>query len=180
MFLEINTTISFLLKLLESNISYKIEATDNSVSYNATDTSLAKKHKYISGKYLSYDDGIVNAVATVTGSNAVAVKITIPAGQYGFLKSALIRNYKDPNNVNDNMLFHVWENNNGVPGNDLITPFLVTPEATLSNPFPFTRIDLRSYSPELDDLQGDIFIGFTVPQNSVSIITSNSSNGQIF
>ena len=163
-----------------TNVSYKIEAIDNSPFFNVTDTSLAKKHKYISGKYLSYDDGIVNAVANVTGVNAVAVKISIPTGQFGFLKSALIRNYRDPNNVNDDMLFHVWANDNGMPGSDLITPFLVTPEATLDNPFPFTRIDLRSYSPELDDLQGDIFIGFTVPQNTVSIITSNSSNGRSY
>ena len=163
-----------------SHVTYKIGATDNADPANTTDTSIVKSHRYIAGTYLKYDNGIVNAVSTISGVNGAAVKITIPSGQYGFIRSALIRNYKDVNNTNADMLFHVWANDNGLPGIDLITPFLVTPEATLDNPFPFTRIDLRSYSPELDDMQGDVFIGFTVPINSVSIITSDVSSGRSF
>ncbi len=77
------------------------------------------------------------------------------------------------------MLIHVWSNNNGVPGTDLITPFSVTPEATLDNPFPFTKIDLRNYS-ELHDLQNDFFIGYTVPTNSVHMVVSNNSHGRSY
>lgn len=163
-----------------SNVAYKIEATDNAVSPNKTDTSTVEFYRYISGSYLSYDDAAVDALDNINGLLASAVKITVPSGQYGFLRSALIRNYTDNNNVNDDMLFHVWDDNNGVPGTDLITPFLVTPEATLDDPLAFTRIDLRSYSPELDDLTEDFYIGITVPQNTVNLLVSNNANGRSF
>ncbi|MBK7105016.1 MAG: T9SS type A sorting domain-containing protein [Ignavibacteriae bacterium] len=162
-----------------SMISYKIKAVDNASSPNQTDTSIATQYKYISGTYLAYDDGIVDAVATTTGTAAVAVKISVSTNMYGRLVYALIRNYRDSNLSNSNMLFHVWSNNNGVPGTDLITPFSVTPEATLDNPFPFTRIDLRNYT-ELHDLQNDFFIGYTVPVNSVSMVVSNVSHGRSY
>ncbi|MBK8944501.1 MAG: T9SS type A sorting domain-containing protein [Ignavibacteriae bacterium] len=162
-----------------SKISYKIKAVDNAISQNQTDTTSAPKYEYISGTYLAYDDGIVDAVATTTGTAAVAVKITVPTNMYGRLVTVLIRNYRDTNLSNGNMLFHVWSNNNGVPGADLITPFSVTPEATLDNPFPFTKIDLRNYS-ELHDLQNDFFIGYTVPTNSVHMVVSNNSHGRSY
>lgn len=69
---------------------------------------------------------------------------------------------------------------NGIPGNDLITPFTVVPEATLDNPFPFTVIDLRNYSEQLHDLTGDFFVGYTVPSNSVHMVISNTSNSRSY
>ncbi len=163
-----------------ANVSYKINAEDSANPVNGTDTSSAPEYKYIAGSYLSYDDAGVDALATISNTAAAAVKISVPAGQYGFLVAVLIRNYTDTNNPNDDMLFHVWDDNNGLPGNDLITPFLVTPEANLDNPYPFTRIDLRGYSPQLDDLTGDFFIGITVPQNSVNLLVSNISSNRSF
>ncbi|MCB0742445.1 MAG: T9SS type A sorting domain-containing protein [Ignavibacteriae bacterium] len=162
------------------SVSYKIKAVDNANPANGTDTSAAPKYKFISGSYLKYDNGMVDAVATITGVNGAAVKISVPNGLYGFLVTALIRNYTDPNILNSNMLFHVWSNNNGVPGTDLITPITVTPEATQDNPFPFTRIDLRSFSSQLSDLTGDFFIGYTVPSGSASMVVSSSSNGRSY
>ncbi|MFZ1289323.1 MAG: T9SS type A sorting domain-containing protein [Melioribacteraceae bacterium] len=163
-----------------SKISYKIKAVDNASSPNQTDTTTATKYEYFSGTYLAYDDGIVDAVATTTGTAAVAVKISVPSNMYGRLVTVLIRNYRDTNLSNSNMLFHVWANNNGVPGNDLITPFSVTPEATLDNPFPFTKMDLRNYEQQLHDLTGDFFVGFTVPVNSVHMVVSNNSHGRSY
>ncbi len=163
-----------------SKISYKIKAVDNASSPNQTDTTTATKYEYFSGTYLAYDDGIVDAVATTTGTAAVAVKISVPSNMYGRLVTVLIRNYRDTNLSNSNILFHVWANNNGVPGNDLITPFSVTPEATLDNPFPFTKIDLRNYEQQLHDLTGDFFVGFTVPVNSVHMVVSNNSHGRSY
>jgi Immune inhibitor A-like, MAM domain/Secretion system C-terminal sorting domain len=163
-----------------ANVSYKIKAEDNANPANGTDTSSAPEYQYIAGSYLSYDDAGVDALATISNTAAAAVKISVPVGQYGFLVAALIRNYTDTNNSNDDMLFHVWDDNNGLPGIDLITPFLVTPEASLDHPYPFTRIDLRSYSPQLDDLTGDFFIGITVPQNSVNLLVSNNSSSRSF
>ncbi len=160
-------------------VSYKIKAIDNAVPSNQTDTSTATLFKYISGNYISYDDANVDEVASITGT-AAAVKITVPSGLYGFLKTVLIRNYMDTNLSNSDMLFHVWTNNNGVPGSDLITPFLVTPEATLTNPFPFTKIDLRAYSTQLSDITGDFFIGFTVPSNTVNLVVSNNPHNRSY
>ena len=163
-----------------STVTYKIQAIDNYVSLNQTDTSTATAYKFISGSYISYDNANVDEVATISGNSAAAVKMTIPTGMYGKLVSVLIRNYRDPNLSNSDMLFHVWSNNNGVPGTDLIIPFLVTPEATLTNPFPFTKIDLRDYSEELHDLTNDIFVGFTVPNNSVNIVVSGTPHNRSY
>jgi PKD repeat protein len=49
-----------------------------------------------------------------------------------------------------------------MPGADLITPLVVTPEATLADPNAMTRIDLRPFSSALGGLSGDIWVGFTV------------------
>ena len=67
------------------------------------------------------------------------------------------------------MEFHVWADNFGIPGADLITPFLVTPEATTTNTSPMTRIDLRPYFTQLSGLSGNFWIGFMVPQDTVWI-----------
>lgn len=56
--------------------------------------------------------------------------------------------------------FHVWGDNNGQPGNDLIEPFVV--ETTRENfTGDFMDIDLYDYEEELSDIQGSIYIGFT-------------------
>ncbi len=160
-------------------IYYKIGATDNSPANNTSDTAQAAANTYISGTYLSYDNGAVDAVSTFTssgGNSGAAVKISV--GSNANLVSALIRNYTDSNHSNSPMLIHVWaDDGTGKPGTDLITPFQVTPAATLTNPYPMTVVDLRSYASQLSNLSGNIYIGFTVPSGSVNIISSNTVTG---
>jgi hypothetical protein len=160
-------------------IYYKIGATDNSSAHNVSDTAVASVNTYISGTYLSYDNGAADAVSTFAssgGNSGSAVKISV--GSNANLVSALIRNYSDSNHSNNQMLFHVWgDDGTGKPGSDLITPFLVTPAATLTNPYPMTVIDLRPYASQLSGLSGNIYIGFTVPSGSVNIISSNTVTG---
>ena len=159
-----------------SAVSYKIGAVDSSPLNNKTDTSKVVANNYISGTYLSYDNGTVDAVASFTSSKGAAVMMTVPFSK-GILLKALIRNYADPNISNNQMLFHVWSDNSGKPGSDLITPFLVTPAATATNPYPMTVIDLSSYSTELSSLTGNFYIGFTVPSGTVNIVNSNTVVG---
>ncbi|MCU0342799.1 MAG: T9SS type A sorting domain-containing protein [Ignavibacterium sp.] len=151
-----------------SNIDYYIEATDN----QSNTTVNAPVYSYISGTYIKYDDPNVDFVTNfgpLTGQFGAAVRMTVPAGNPGNLVTALIRNYTDVNRPNSDMEFHVWADNGGIPGADLITPFLVTPEATVSNTSPMTRIDLRPYFSQLSGLTGDFWIGFMVPQDTVWI-----------
>jgi hypothetical protein len=56
--------------------------------------------------------------------------------------------------------FHVWDDNNGQPGEDLIEPF---PVETTRQSFPddFMDIDLYDYADFLTDIQGPVYVGFT-------------------
>jgi len=74
-----------------------------------------------------------------------------------------------PSSAPKQFTFHVWGNNNGTPGQDLITPFLVDVQrASFDNSF--VDIDLSQYSNQLTNLQGPIYIGFTeVDTSSTSV-----------
>ena len=149
-------------------IEYYIESTDNQ-SNTTVDPPV---YSYISGTYIKYDDPTVDFVTNfgpLTGQFGAAVRMTVPSGNPGNLVTALIRNYTDVNRPNSQMEFHVWADNFGIPGADLITPFLVTPEATTTNTSPMTRIDLRPYFTQLSGLSGNFWIGFMVPQDTVWI-----------
>jgi hypothetical protein len=56
--------------------------------------------------------------------------------------------------------FHVWGDNNGRPGENLIEPFIVE---TTRQTFPgdFMDIELYDYAEFLTDIQGPIYVGFT-------------------
>ena len=166
-------------------IDYKIVAVDSSPNSNSGESEI---FSYIAGTHLIYDNGQVDYYIAFSTGTGAAVKMTNPVGQDLQLYFALIRNYTDINNPNSDMLVHVWDDNNGVPGNDLITPFIVTPEATLENTSPMTRVDLRPYAAQLTDIQGDFYIGFTVPAGTVnctetspgSFIHSYTFNGSLW
>jgi PKD repeat protein len=149
-------------------VDFWIQATDAAPLLN---TMVSDTFSYIAGNYLGYDDGTVSFVNSFgTGPGALsgtgaAVRISMPVG--ADLVTALIRNYTDPGRPNDDFIFHVWDDAGGSPGVDLITPFSVTPEATLSNPNPMTRVDLRPYAADLAGLTGDIWIGMEVPTGEV-------------
>jgi hypothetical protein len=145
-------------------IDFKIVAVDSSPQSNEGETSISS---YINGHHLIYDNAQVDFFIPFEAGEGAAVKMNNPAGTDYNLYFALIRNYIDATLSNANMEFHVWDDNNGVPGNDLITPFMVTPEATLENSTLMTRIDLRPFAAQLTDIQDDFYIGFTVPVDIV-------------
>ncbi|MDP8200677.1 MAG: carboxypeptidase regulatory-like domain-containing protein [Candidatus Tenebribacter burtonii] len=145
-------------------IDFRIVAVDASPAVNEGESVISS---YISGHHLIYDSGVVDFYIAFNAGTGAAVKMINLAGMDLNLNFALIRNYIDSNLANADMEFHVWDDNGGVPGNDLITPFMVTPEATLENNSPMTRIDLRTYAAQLNDIQGDFYIGFLVPLDIV-------------
>jgi len=155
-----------------STVRYWITATDVAATPNSatSDTGI-----YIAGNHIFYDDGYVSyLMATGAGSDnptvtGAAMKVTLDvAPSYTDLVYMLIRNYYDVSgHDNDSMLVHVWSNNGGIPGDDLITPFKVWPESNAAATSLMTRIDLRDYSADLSLLAGEIFIGYTVPEGKV-------------
>ncbi|MEQ9186146.1 MAG: PKD domain-containing protein [Cryomorphaceae bacterium] len=159
-----------------SYVEYFIDAVDSSAQQNAANSQI---YEYIAGNYIKHDNGIVSFVQSFNSSGGftgAANRITL-SGQTT-LTTALIRNYTDVNNPNDSIEIHVWSNNSGVPGTDLITPFMVYPEANLLEPQRMTRVDLRDYEAQLDSLQGNIFIGFEVPSGTAWICETTGSNGR--
>lgn len=144
-------------------VSYYIEATDDFFMPN---TAISPTYEYIAGNYIGYDDGVIDFVAdigtlSVTGYVSAAVKISL-TGETDVV-TAIIQNYTDYMRPNDDIQFHIWEDDGtGYPGDDLVTPFYVTPEPTLDEPNRGTRIDLRGFT-ELEGIFGDVFIGYTVP-----------------
>lgn len=69
--------------------------------------------------------------------------------------------------------FHVWGDNNGSPGANLIEPFVI--ETTRQNfPGDFMDIELYDYAEYLTDIQGPIYVGFTHDtEYSVSVGMTN-------
>ncbi|MCX7953611.1 MAG: T9SS type A sorting domain-containing protein [Bacteroidales bacterium] len=149
-----------------SFITYRFVAIDNSNNHNST---TSEDYHFIAGNHIIQDNGQVDyytqvGPSTTGGIIGLAVKITLGNTN---LVGMLIRNYTDINNPNDSMLVHVWADNNGIPGNDIITPFKVFPAATLENTTAMTWIDLRPYANQLSNLTGTYYIGFTVPSGKV-------------
>ncbi|KAA3625663.1 MAG: T9SS C-terminal target domain-containing protein [Bacteroidetes bacterium] len=147
-----------------AQVDYFIEASDASANMNNIATPT---YSYIDGNHIYYDNEQVDFVNSfgpdaVSGLMGCAVRFTLVGNTD--VVYALIRNYTDSNRPNDDFEFHIWANNNGFPGDDLITPFMVTPEANLEITSPMTRIDLSAYMAELSGLTGDVFVGYTVPE----------------
>ncbi|MBC8045448.1 MAG: PKD domain-containing protein [Fimbriimonadaceae bacterium] len=152
-------------------VDYYITATDD---YGSPNTAVSDTFTYISGNYVSYDDATVDFVYDVgelTFREEVAVKFTFE-GETD-LVAAVIRNYTDPGKLNDSITIHVWEDDGGYPGDDLITPFTLYPEATFSAPYIGTKIDLRPYADVLSGIEGDVFIGYSC--DSVAWLTYTST-----
>ncbi len=149
-------------------VDFVINAIDSSPASNEASTDTAR---YIAGEYIGYDNAVVDFYTEVgpdgTGGilgTAVVFTIEDPSR----LVYALIRNYMDQSvGANDEMVVHVWSDGGGGPGTDLIDPITIMPEANLVNTRAFTRIDLRDYEAQLGSLEGDVFVGFTVPSGVV-------------
>ena len=140
-------------------VDFVISAIDVSTSSNGAISDTAS---YIAGNYIGYDNAVVDFYTTVDSPGGASVVFTIEAPAQ--LVTALIRNYTDQSQPpNDDMLVHIWSDGGAGPGEDLIDPILISPEANLVNTRAFTRIDLRPYAAELSELMGNIFVGYTVP-----------------
>lgn len=165
-------TYSFIIpaQLPGSLVRYYIYAEDNwyipNVSYSDT-------FEYIAGHHIIQDNGQVDYFMRLSAGQGAAVKVVLSNTR---LVSLLIRNYVDINNPNDSMLVHVWDDNNGAPGNDVIPPRMVYPAATLNNTSPMTWVDLRNDSLLLSNLNGTYYIGFTVPTGYVNITITQPGN----
>lgn len=152
-----------------TQVFYFMEVTDASPQANVSTTPM---YTYIAGNHLFYDNGVtdfVNSIGPAAANNpllsAAAVRFTL---QNESIRFALIRNYTDNNRPNSAMMFHIWAaDENGLPGDDVITPFPVTPEANLVQSSPMTRIDLSAFADDLSDLSGDYFMGYSVPAGTV-------------
>ncbi len=160
-----------------SQVDYYLTATDGSANLNVGSTPT---YSYIAGNHILYDDeevDFVNSFGPVAASALQGAAVRFTLGGTTDIKYALIRNYTDVNRPNSDFLFHIWANNNGLPGADLITPFMVTPEATLIDNSPMTRVDLSAYSAQLSDLSGDVFVGFTVPAGETWVVQTTPATG---
>ncbi|MHC1705891.1 MAG: CARDB domain-containing protein [Bacteroidales bacterium] len=162
-------------QLAGSNVDYWLTAIDNSPLLNQ---SVTDTFHYISGNHIIYDDSvpeyfmITGPASSAPDNTAWAVRFTVPESAPNIVY-ALIRNYTEISYPNDLMEIHVWDVDSvGGIGLDLIEPFLVEPEASLTNQDPMTRIDLRPYASQLSNHPGDVYLGYTVPQGSVNILVN--------
>lgn len=159
-----------------SMVVFNIEAVDGSPNAN---TTITDDYKYISGEYLYYDDPEVAFYTTMLAGDGAAVVFTLD--YHTQIVTGLIRNYQDQSNPpNKNFMFHVWSQGPAGPGQDLITPFEVVPAATPENPNPMTVVDLRDYSSELSMLPGDVFLGITIPEDTVKITMATPEANRSF
>jgi len=148
-------------------VDYYISATDAATSPNTGTTETAG---YIAGIHIIQDNGVVDFYSTVgpaseqDSPDEVAVRISLTNQD---IVTILIRNYTDVDHPNDDMEIHVRGDQIGMPGTDLITPFTVTPEATLSNTSAMTRVDVRGTT-ELENLTGDYYIGYGIPTGTAN------------
>lgn len=154
-------------------VNYFMTASDDYVIPNSTQTDT---FSYIAGNYIAYDDPIIDVVADVgelstTGYIAAAVKVSLVGTTD--LVSLVLQNYTDYMRPNDDILVHIWADDAGFPGADLITPFYVTPAPTLLEPNKGTWVDLRGI-PELEGITGDVFIGYDVPGGVAWISYANT------
>jgi len=141
-----------------ASVKYYFYAKDSSIAANSISTSI---NRYIAGQHLFYNPGQVDFVDSIGIAAGAAMRMTLSGPTT--IAAVLIRNYTDPNRLNDSILVHVWTSSLGLPGVDKITPVKIFPAATQQNTSPMTYVDLRAYSAQLSNLTGDVFIGYTVP-----------------
>ncbi len=160
-----------------SQVDYFIEATDNSANSNSASTIT---YSYIAGNHIFYDNSqvdFVNSFGPAAASLMTGCAVRISLTGTTDVVYALIRNYTDINRPNNDFEFHIWADAGGLPGADIITPFMVTPEANLLVSSPMTRIDLSAYSAQLSGLSGDFFVGYTVPVGETWLVQTTPAVG---
>lgn len=152
-----------------AQVDYSVTAADDSPNANEFTTAA---FSYIAGTHVFYDNGVVDFVnsfgpASQGGNLGAAVRFTLSNQNVVY---ALIRNYTDTNRPNSPMMFHIWGDDNGFPGEDIIEPFEIIAEANLVDNSPMTRVDLSAYADQLSALSGDYYAGFTVPEGETWVV----------
>lgn len=156
-----------------SQVYYRIVATDNSTWKNSGET---KTYMIRFGNFLYYQNGddytdFLDIIGNGPGASAQAIAKRVTMGPMdaakGHYRSNLvgitIDNYINIEDgyYSDPMYIHVWANDNGAPGEDLIEPFYFEQAATQESSYEITYVDLRAYSAVLSNIEGDVFVGFT-------------------
>ncbi len=103
---------------------------------------------YIAGSPEIYDDGDPEYITNIAAGAGCAVRFDAPPANTPRLTTGLLRIYTDVNRPIDSVTVHIWEDNGGVPGADLITPYKIYPSCTLAEPQAWTIVDLRSFNLE--------------------------------
>ena len=127
------------------------------------------EEKYDSGTPHTFSQG--NAPYLGFGNNATTLGMAVrfqPAVKWNILRKArmmLAFNQEFSNGTalpTDKMtfVFHIWGDRNGRPGSDIITPFLVNVDRTVSPFGSIVDIDLSPYEKTLTNLSGPIYVGF--------------------
>jgi hypothetical protein len=159
-----------------TQVDYRIQATDASSKSNVGYSSV---YSYISGEHKVYDEGIVSYYMTAEDNAAWAERVTVDDGNPAlgsYISTLLFRNYADGSgHISADMVVHVWADNGGLPGDELVTPFDVTPEASPSNTSAMTRVDMRG---KMGPVYGDFWIGVSAPYGIVySTMESTDETG---
>ncbi|MBN2884270.1 MAG: T9SS type A sorting domain-containing protein [Clostridia bacterium] len=168
-----------------AKIEYKIAAVDSSEFLNFSETEYFEVY---SGNYLYYENGMQYAdFYDIIGNSsqatayAIAKRITMgPLTGKGHYKADLlgltIGNYTSTDNPNAPMNIHIWTDAGGFPGEDIVSPIYVVPGSNIADPDKKTIVDLRPYSADLSDLEGDIFVGFTSAGDGTNILYEVAEN----
>jgi hypothetical protein len=159
---EIDSTVGddyyFTIPAVEAgaHVEYFITAVDNVDNEGST----ATQH-YVSGTVILYDDGEPEYIYEYSAGNKLAVRFT--PEENCILVTGLMRLYTDDADPTphplDTVDVEVWDNGSGnMPGQSVMEPFGVWPEATLDDPQAWTYVDFRGMGLDFDD---DFHFGFT-------------------
>ncbi|MDA3886626.1 MAG: hypothetical protein PF638_13620 [Candidatus Delongbacteria bacterium] len=169
-------------------VEFRFDCEDTSSSSNQSYTG---PFFYQAGLHQRYDNGFVSFFTEI--HNVAAPDPEYPTTEiictrftsfYEDLMGVVIRGYDDASQTEDNsdMIIHVYaDDNGGMPGTELITPFAVTNPATLSNTNKWAYVDLSSYG-----LTGmtEFFIGIGSDNNVTGdltrSVTSSSTDPGIY
>ena len=166
-----------------SKVTYKVVATDNSSYKNMNETGL---YMIRFGNFLYYQNGddyvdYLDMIGNTPQATAQAVATRITMGPMdgdaddiyrADLIGITIDNYisTDTGYPSDPMYVHVWANEGGKPGADIITPIYTEQAATDLSSYEITYVDLRSFSTELSGIEGDVFVGYTSAGDVTNIL----------
>ncbi len=140
-------------------------------------------------EYIYYDDSIPQYYWALSGGDRAAVRFTTPAPTD--LDSAevlsiqvMLYDATGPGNI----VLHLWEDDDGLPGEDLITPMEVTPTqyATPTEYVWNSFVDVRFHdtpNPDYQEVERDIWIGYellTGAPNPLGDITGDTDRSYFY